>query len=1529
MKQFTILVLAFACFAMGRAEGQATTGAPPFGSMAGGPFDTIDLANLNVHFAVPVVHKTGRGIPFTYDLSYDNSVWIPSYWTPALNWGWRGQSEIVTGYVSYSTVVHRCYGENSWLYYNEYTGWVYHDPWGIQHRFGVNVYDTSTAWCAPTLPFSGTATTTDGSGYSVSVDATPSATVSARTGATINAPLNNSAGGGAAMDSNGNQISTSGSVIVDTLGVSEVTVAGSGTPASPMTFSYPAPNNTSKAVTVNYGSFTVQSEFAAGCATGSDFNQSGVSLVTGIVLGDGSSYAINYEANNVNPSAKTGRIASISLPTGGVISYAYSGGVNGIVCSDGSTATLTRTTPDGTWTYTRTQISGSEWETVVLDPAGNETDIYFQGLYETERIVHQGGATGPVLSTVDTCYNGASGDCRAVAVALPITQRMVTTTVGGLQKRRTESYNTYGLPTEVDEFDWNSLTTPVRKTVTSYLAAGSNRPTSVTIEDGSNTVAAQTTWSYDQTPVTATTGTPQHVVLSGGPGNPTTITSLVGGTSAALVKTLTYFDTGLVQTATDVNYASTTYAFNSTGCANSLPTSATQNDLHITYSATWDCNGGVMLTSTDANNQTTSFAYQDPFWRTSSVTDPTGAITNYTYANSNSIQSTLVFGPATVETLTTLDALGRPMISQTLQPGGTAFDSTETDYDSLGRPRRVTVPYQASSGQQNNAAAATTTAYDALSRPTTVTDGGGGQTTYTYNLNDSRISSGGKQRQLEYDGLGRLRSVCEISSQSGSGACAQNTAATGFFTQYAYDLLGDATTVTQGTLPQRTYQSDDLGRMTLENNPESGTVSYVYDSDATCGSSPGDLVKRVDNAANTTCYAYDKLHRIVAKTYATQAGYTTSERHFVYDVATVNGQSIQNPVGQMVEAYTGPSNVKVTDLMFSYSKRGEVTNAWQWSTHSGGWYAVSGSYWANGVLNVLNGPGIPQITFNLDGAGRILSSSVAGGQNPLASTTYQPDYNAGGTPPPPYTKIALGSGATQLQGLDPQTGRPNLYQATLAGGSVTGTPTWNQNGTLASVATVDNFNGANTQTCSFAYDDMGRVASSSCGVGGNGVITYDAFGNILQKGAASATYTNNQIAADGYNANGDMTTEANLHTYAWDAEGELVGIDNNGTTATYDALGRMVELGRAGGYNQLVYGLDGSKLALMSGQTAVKCWVGLPGGVTAVYASGTLSNYRHPDWLGSARLSSGPSNNWLGSLSYGPFGEQYAQGGTTDPSFAGHNPDTVTDLYDSWFRRYSSRQGRWLSPDPAGASAAEPTDPQSWNRYAYVSNQPLTATDPMGLEEGNCSDVFYAITHAECPGIAPIGLELGLDILFSIGSGGGGGGVVGPAILDRLPAGHGNGQPLNGETDGIPNGLRVQWPGPLGSVLPTNPNCDFGYCGGPQNFNGAGVIAIPAGEALGGAICVGSGVCEAIAVGVVVVVATVAVAELGKAVINEMGRPQTNEIVDLVKSLGLTREAGCVFLKKLYATTKDSAKRLKIQAAQKYYRCRNFEKRNQ
>jgi RHS repeat-associated protein len=65
---------------------------------------------------------------------------------------------------------------------------------------------------------------------------------------------------------------------------------------------------------------------------------------------------------------------------------------------------------------------------------------------------------------------------------------------------------------------------------------------------------------------------------------------------------------------------------------------------------------------------------------------------------------------------------------------------------------------------------------------------------------------------------------------------------------------------------------------------------------------------------------------------------------------------------------------------------------------------------------------------------------------------------------------------------------------------------------------------------------------------------------------------------------------------------------------------------------------------------------------------------------------------------------------------------TVSGLNDFLFREYHPVSGRWIQPDPAGAGAVSMANPQSWNRYAYVSNSPSLLVDALGLVAGNpCS----------------------------------------------------------------------------------------------------------------------------------------------------------------------------------------------------------------
>jgi len=422
-------------------------------------------------------------LPFSYPDFYNSTVWEPfSSWAPVFDWGWpRGVNEPTFGSAEYGTTQGSCTSGGTTYYYNIYSSWNYVSPpshGGSLASFSVTVSDASIGTpCTGAPPYSATATATDGSGITIAVTAQPAATIYFRSGDSLN-PLYSGGTFGPLTDTNGNQITDPQGAIIDTLGITTISGFGSGTASSPITIQYPNAAGSTSTFTVNYTTYTVQTNF--GCSGISEYGPNSVDLVSSIVLPDNTSYSFTYEVtpgDAHSPHYVTGRLASITLPTGGTISYGYTGGNNGIICADGTTAGLTRTTPDGTWTYTRSG-AGSTWSTTITDPQGNQTVLNFQGIYETERQVYQGSSTsGTLLDTVYTCYNGAAYPCNSASITLPITQLTKTNSwASGQTSQTVTSYNTYGLPTEVDEYGYGSGSPGglVRKNLTSYASLGNN-----------------------------------------------------------------------------------------------------------------------------------------------------------------------------------------------------------------------------------------------------------------------------------------------------------------------------------------------------------------------------------------------------------------------------------------------------------------------------------------------------------------------------------------------------------------------------------------------------------------------------------------------------------------------------------------------------------------------------------------------------------------------------------------------------------------------------------------------------------------------------------------------------------------------------------------------------------------------------------------------------------------------------------------------------------------------------------------------
>jgi hypothetical protein len=175
-----------------------------------------------------------------------------------------------------------------------------------------------------------------------------------------------------------------------------------------------------------------------------------------------------------------------------------------------------------------------------------------------------------------------------------------------------------------------------------------------------------------------------------------------------------------------------------------------------------------------------------------------------------------------------------------------------------------------------------------------------------------------------------------------------------------------------------------------------------------------------------------------------------------------------------------------------------------------------------------------------------------------------------------------------------------------------------------------------------AYDVIAKISKT---------VPFGATGTTYAAGYSTVT---NQVSggitpAPTYDGNGNQLTSTPA-TLTWNALNQPISV--NSATATYDALGRMVEKGAGGAYTQFVFSPAGAILAVYSGGL-VKGTIPLPGGSAAIYNASGLNFIRHKDhrspqrqvfvvgvaWLGSSRLATTWAHAVYSKESYAPFGE--------------------------------------------------------------------------------------------------------------------------------------------------------------------------------------------------------------------------------------------------------------------------------------------------
>ena len=119
-----------------------------------------------------------------------------------------------------------------------------------------------------------------------------------------------------------------------------------------------------------------------------------------------------------------------------------------------------------------------------------------------------------------------------------------------------------------------------------------------------------------------------------------------------------------------------------------------------------------------------------------------------------------------------------------------------------------------------------------------------------------------------------------------------------------------------------------------------------------------------------------------------------------------------------------------------------------------------------------------------------------------------------------------------------------------------------------------------------------------------------------------------------------------------------------------------------------------------------------------------LLDFQFGDWLGTRRVLTDYTGNIEETCDSLPYGNGETCAPTpTEHLFTGKERDAETNNDYFGARYFSSDMGRFISPDDG--SDQDPENPQSWNLYAYVGNNPLINVDPDGH---GCQTVTYTST---------------------------------------------------------------------------------------------------------------------------------------------------------------------------------------------------------
>ncbi len=994
-------------------------------------------------------------------------------------------------------------------------------------------------------------------------------------------------------------------------------------------------------------------------------------------------------------------------------------------------------------------------------------------------------------------------------------------TFGSQTSQKSYTYGSGGQITEVDEFDFgqSAATRKTVNTYQSFAATPTfptvatifDRPCKTVVSDGSGNRASETDYLYDGG--TSVCGTPPTSSLSGTGSYASHDETNYGTTSAVPRANLTTEIKQCFVGTTACTNATTTYTYDETGqllssvdpCGNASCTDMTgsghtttyiyadsytvlSGGTNVSYTPTvntnalltkitdplghinmfkYDFNNSQLTGSTDPNGATTTYIYNDSLARPTQIVYPDLGQTSFIYndssysstANTPNVTTTKKIASTTNEvTVAASDGIGHPARTLlTSDPNGTVY--TDTTYDGTGRVRTVSNPYYTTSDQTYGV---TTYTYDPLGRTTQVQHPDGSSISTTYSgrailTADEGNGTRSVQRISQIDGLGRLKSVCEVTSVTlpvGSNpapiACGLDIAGTGFLTTYSYDTLNNLISVTQGNLNGRTSAYNSLSRLLCSANPEvstatcpnpdtgsytAGTIRFTYDAIGNLSSRKAPLPNQASTSMTVTAsHTYDVLNRTTSTSYSDGS---TPSSYFAYDQSSVWGYTLANSIGRMTSESRTVAGQN-SQYIFSYDSMGRTAFERRCIP-----------------LNCGGSPGSFPLSYTYDYAGNMTSESNGfgttvsygpynGANEPTAVTSSLSDANHPGTLMSSMQYTALGTLASATVGSNAayeHYGYSNrgwlysywvcqiqgscdsshmIYTFNMQNSNYPNGLSFAPNGDILYAG--DWINGNWT----YSYDDFNRLLNAVGTTGQGCSWDYDRFGNRWHQKTYNGSCTtptfsftgnNNRLDGYSYDAAGNLLNDG-VHSYTYDAENRIWKVDG-GSTATYVYDAEGVRIQKTTGSTTIAYLYD-----IIGHQTSeVNSSLGWNRGEVyepngrhvATYGNGT-TYFNFSDWLGTERVRTTLAGVACETITSLPFGDNQAMSGSCSDSspmhFTGKQLDSESGLNNFEARYLEASLGRFMQPDDD--SNDQSADPQSWNRYSYVENGPMNRLDPNG-----------------------------------------------------------------------------------------------------------------------------------------------------------------------------------------------------------------------